>query len=77
MLGFKRQHIHKMEVAEMRMLKWIYGHTINDKIHNDHIRDGVEVASIVEKMVKNCLRWFRHVQRRELDELVRIVDQMI
>ena len=28
-------------------------------------------------MVENRLRWFGHVQRRELDEPVRIVDQMV
>ena len=28
-------------------------------------------------MVESHLRWFGHVQRRELDEPVRIVDQMV
>ena len=75
--ALKRPHEHKMQVTQMRMLRWMYGHTIKDRIHNDHIRERVGVASIAEKMVENCLRWFGHVQRRELDEPVRIVDQMI
>ena len=53
------------------------GHTIKDRIRNDHIRERVGVASISEKIVENRLRWFGHVQRRELDEPVRIVDQMV
>ena len=43
----------------------------------DHIRERVGVAKISEKMTENCLRWYGHVQRRELDEPVRIVDQMV
>ena len=28
-------------------------------------------------MIENRLRWFEHIQRRELDEPIRIVDQMV
>ena len=30
--ALKRQHEHKMEVAEMRMLRWMCSHTIKDRI---------------------------------------------
>ena len=75
--ALKRKHEHKMAVAEMRMLRWMCGHTIKDRIYNDHIRERVGVTSIAEKMVESRLRWFGHVQRRELDEPVRTVDQMV
>ena len=45
----KRQHKHKMKVAEMRMLRWMCGHTIKDMIHNDHIQERIVVASIARK----------------------------
>ena len=73
----KRHQEHKMNVTEMRMLKWMSGYTIKDRIQNDYIRERVGVAPISEKMVENRLRWYGHVQRRELDEPVRIVEQMI
>jgi hypothetical protein len=60
----KRQHIQQMSVAEMRMLRWMCGHTRKDRIRNEMIRDRVGVAPIEEKLVQHRLRWFGHVQRR-------------
>ena len=73
----KGQHEYKIKVAEMRMLKWMCGHTRKDKIRNTHIHEQVGVACIREKMVESCLRWFEHVQRRPLNALVRRVDQTV
>ncbi|KAL5158478.1 Protein CTR9 [Glycine soja] len=72
----KSQHENKVGVAEMRMLRWMCGKTRQDKIRNEAIRERVGVAPIVEKMVKNRLRWFGHVERRPVDSVVRRVDQM-
>ena len=48
-------------VAEMRMLSLISGHTRQDKIRNENIKEKVKVTPIVEKMVKSSLRWFGHM----------------
>ena len=74
--AIKSQHEHKFNVAEMRMLRWMSGHTRKDRIRNDCIREKVGVAPIVEKLVETRLRWFGHVQRRPLEAPVRRVDQM-
>jgi Reverse transcriptase (RNA-dependent DNA polymerase) len=42
----KGQYIQKMSVAEMRMLRWICGHTRKDRIRNDDIKDKLGVAPI-------------------------------
>ena len=60
----KRQHIQQMSVAEMRMLRWMCGHTRKDRIRNEVIRDRLGVAPIDEKLVQHRLRWFGHIQRR-------------
>ena len=52
----KHQHVHKMGVAEMRMLRWMCGHTRKDKIRNEDIRGTVGVAEIVGKMRENRFR---------------------
>ncbi|RDX70954.1 hypothetical protein CR513_49740, partial [Mucuna pruriens] len=51
----KGQQEKKEEVAEMRMLKWICGHTRSDGMQNDCIRDDIGVVPI-EKMTENRLR---------------------
>ena len=60
----KIRHVQQLSVAEMRMLRWIYGHTRMARVRNDNIRDHLEVASIEEKLVQHRLRWFGHVQSR-------------
>jgi hypothetical protein len=60
----KRRHIQHLCVTEMRMLRWIRGHTRLDRVKNDDIRDRLGVAPIEEKLIQHRLRWFRHVHRR-------------
>ena len=36
--AIKRYHAQKMSVAEMRILRWMYGNTRRDKVRNENIR---------------------------------------
>jgi hypothetical protein len=60
-----------MSVAEMRMLRWICGHTRKDRIRNDNIRDKLGVTPIQENLVQYRLRWFGHIQQRPPEAPVR------
>ncbi|KAG5610037.1 hypothetical protein H5410_021318 [Solanum commersonii] len=66
-----------MHVAEMRILRWMCGHTRSDKIRNEDIRDKVGVASMVDKMREERLRWFGHVKRRCIDAPVRRCKRLV
>ena len=55
----------------LRMLRWICGHTRRDRVRNDDICDRLGVAPIKEKLIQHRLRWFGHVQRRPLEAPVR------
>jgi len=67
----KRSHIQRMTVAEMRMIRWICGHTRLDKIRNEVIRRKTGVASIEDKLREARLRWFGHIRRRNTNAPVR------
>ncbi|KAK9713818.1 hypothetical protein RND81_06G053100 [Saponaria officinalis] len=67
----KHCHIQKMSVAEMRMLRWMCGHTRKDRLRNEIIKEKVKVAPIEDKMMENRLRWFGHVRRRPMEAPVR------
>jgi hypothetical protein len=60
----KRQHVQQLSVAEMRMLRWICGHTRRDRVRNDDICERLGVAPVEEKLMEHHLRWFGHIQRR-------------
>ena len=57
----------KLEVAELRMLRWSLGVTRMDMIPNVTIREEVNVARFSEKQRETRLRWFGHVMRRGED----------
>ena len=40
----KKQHMHKMNVVEMRMLRWMCGKIRKDKIRNDRFREHLGVT---------------------------------
>jgi hypothetical protein len=67
----KHDHMQKINVAEMRMLRWMSGNTIKDKLKNDFIRHKIGVAPIEDKLRENRLRWFGHILRRPKNAPVR------
>jgi len=54
-----------MRVLKMIILRWKSGGTKEDKVWNKYGKDSISVASIVDMMRKNKLRWFGHVIKRE------------
>ncbi|GMP86560.1 hypothetical protein CsSME_00039291 [Camellia sinensis var. sinensis] len=70
----KKQHIDKMSVAEMRMLRRMCGKTTQDRIMNKCIREWVGVTLIEYKLRKNRLRWFGHIHRRPIETAVKRYD---
>ena len=64
-LALKKAQEKKLEVAEMRMLRWMCGITKLDKIRNERIRRTTKVGEITKKVQERRLKWYRHVMRRE------------
>ena len=63
--ALKKAQEKKLEVAEMRMLRWMCGVTKVDKIINERIRGTTKVGEITKKVQERRLKWYGHVMRRE------------
>ena len=74
--SIKKSHVQRMRVVELRMIRWICGHTRLDKIRNEVIRDKIGVASIEDKMREARLRWYGHIRTRLMDASVRRCETM-
>ena len=68
----KRQE-SRIEVNEMRMLRWMCGVIRKDKIRNEHIRGTTKVAQASRKITERRLKWYGHVMRMEEDHVVKRV----
>lgn len=68
-----KTHERKMEVKEMRMLRWMYDYARKYKIMNEVVRARLRVARISTKLCDGRLRWFGRMQRKASDALVRRV----
>ena len=63
----------RIEVTEMRMLRWMCGVTRKDKIRNEHIRGTTRVAQASKKITERRLNWYGHVMRRDGEHILRKV----
>ena len=61
----KKRQEKRIEVTEMRMLRWMYGVTRKDKIRNEHIRGTTRVAQASKKITERRLIWYGHVMRKD------------
>ena len=63
--ALKKAQENILEVAEIRMLRWMCGVTKLDKIRNERIRGTTKVGVITNKVLERRLQWYGHVMRRE------------
>ena len=61
----KKAQEKKLDVAEMRMLRWMSGVTKVDRIRNERNRGTTKEGEISKKVQESRLKWYGHVLRRE------------
>ena len=66
----KKAHEKKMEVAEMKMLRWMGVVTRLDKIRNQKIRGSTKVGEISKKAQERRMRWYGYVMGRDVGKRV-------
>ena len=66
-MAVTERQMGKMEVAELKMVRWARGVTRKDKIKNEYVRGTAKIAKLGDKLLNARLRWYGHVKRREED----------
>lgn len=59
----KNSYLKRMKMAQIRMIRWMCGHTRRHTIMNEDIRDKVVETCVGDKMQDARLRWFEYVKR--------------
>ena len=59
------RQMKRMEVAELKIVRWALGVTRTDKIRNEYVRGTAKIAKLGDKLWNTRLRWYGHVKRRE------------
>ena len=59
------RQVRKMEVAELKMVRWAMGVTRKEKIRNEYLKGTTKIAKLGNKLRNARLRWYGHVKRRE------------
>ena len=67
----------KLHTTEMRMLRWARGKMRLDHLRNLDIWKEAHMYPMAEFLREKRLRWFGHVQRRDKDEAMRQILQMM
>ena len=59
------RQVRKMEVAELKIVRWALRVTRKDKIGNEYVRGTAKIAKLGDKLRNARLRWYGHVKRRK------------
>ena len=60
-VGSEESTREEVDVAEMRMLRWMCGVTKLDRIRNERIRGTTKAGEISKKQRESSLKWYGHV----------------
>lgn len=66
----------RMRVAELRMLSFMRGIYIEEKVRNNCIRGSINISSTVDKIGENIWRWLGHVLSKEETDKIRLIEKM-
>ena len=58
----------RIERNENVMLRWMCGVALRDKVPTVELRRRLGIEGVVEVMRRGRLRWFGHVERKEVDD---------
>ena len=72
----RKKDENRLNVSEMRMLRWIRGKTRKDRVRNQIIQEDAKVCQMLTLLRQKRLHLYGHIRRRE-DNLSRNIMDMV
>ena len=66
----RKENVVALQRAEMRMVRWMCGVKLKDRLPSKELREGLGIDDIALVLQQNRLRWYGHVLRKEDDDWV-------
>ena len=73
----RKTRINYLHVAELRMLRWIKSKTGKYHVRNQVIHKDAKVCQMPTFLRQKRLNWYRHIRRREEDNISRKMMDMV
>ena len=70
-MAVRKENEVALQQAEMRMVRWIYGVKLQDRIPSKGLRDRLRLDDIISVLQQNRLRWYGHVLQKEDNDWVK------
>ena len=67
----RKENVVALQRAEMRMVRWMCGVKLKDKLPSKKLRERLGVDDIALILQRNRLRWYGHVLRKDDDDWVK------
>jgi len=67
----RKENVVAFQRAEMRMVRWICGVKLKDRLPSKELRQRLGVDDIALILQQNRLRWYGHVLREDDDDWVK------
>ena len=67
----RKENVVALQWAEMRMVRWMCGVKLKDRLPSKELRERLDVDAIALILQQNRLRWYGHVLRKDDDDRVK------
>ena len=67
----RKENVVALQRAEMRMVRWMCGDKLKDRLPSKELRERLVVDDIALILQQNRLRWYGHVLRKEDNDWVK------
>jgi len=67
----RKENVVALQRAEMRMVKWMCGIKLKDRLPSKVLRERLGIDDIALVLQQNRRRWYGHVLRRDDDDCVK------